>query len=67
MGKGGNANAAFINDVAKTTNETTSNALELERKTKMNKAPEFHWASGDSLEEPHVRRLVFVFFVSVRF
>lgn len=54
MGKGGNANTSII----MSNENATRSTLELERKEKMSKAPDFHWASGDSMEEPHVRRSV---------
>ena len=55
MGKGGNATPllAFTKNAH---NDDDATTLELERKEKMNIAPDFHWASGDSMEEPHVKR-----------
>lgn len=55
MGKGGNATVAFTATKLRT-DDSTKSMLEIERKEKVNNAPEFHWASGDSMEEPHVKR-----------
>jgi hypothetical protein len=49
MGKGGNASSATA-DARKT--------LVTERDEKIAKAPQFYWASGDAMEEPHVQRYV---------
>ena len=48
MGKGGNAPSAV----------DTRKSLVTERQEKIAKAPQFYWASGDALEEPHVARYV---------
>jgi hypothetical protein len=48
MGKGGNAPSAA----------SVSKTLLTERDEKISKAPQFHWASGDATEEPHVARYV---------
>jgi len=48
MGKGGDANPKRI----------ISPQLEHERQEKIAKAPQFYWASGESMEEPHVQRYV---------
>jgi hypothetical protein len=48
MGKGGNA--------ATITTASNNAALRAERQAKMKQEPKFYWASGDSMEEPHVLR-----------
>lgn len=48
MGKGGNAPSAA----------SASKKLLIERDEKISKAPQFYWASGDAMEEPHVERYV---------
>lgn len=58
MGKGGNATVAFSTNTNVKSSTHSTTLLETERKEKMNSAPDFHWASGDSLEEPHVKRYV---------
>ena len=57
MGKGGNATVSFTTK-QKSDEDASTSSLDRERKEKMNKAPQFHWASSDSMEEPHVRRSV---------
>jgi|AntRauTorckE5430_2_1112549.scaffolds.fasta_scaffold19626_2 hypothetical protein len=49
MGKGGNAPSATAD---------TRKTLVTERDEKIAKAPQFYWASGDAMEEPHVQRYV---------
>jgi sphingolipid delta-4 desaturase len=59
MGKGGNATpVAFVAKKQNSNDEATKKTtnLESERKEKMNRSPEFYWADGDSMEEPHVKR-----------
>lgn len=56
MGKGGNATVVVSNNAETDVHATKTTLLELERKEKMKDQVEFHWASGDSLEEPHVKR-----------
>lgn len=51
MGKGGNA--ATITTKALSSDNA---ALRAERQAKMKQEPKFYWASGDSMEEPHVLR-----------
>ena len=59
MGKGGNATIAFVgSNGTNNNNDATETTLELERKEKINNSPEFYWASGESMEEPHVKRCV---------
>ena len=54
MGKGGNATVpSFTN---KNDENVLKSTLELERKEKMDISPDFYWADGDSMEEPHVKR-----------
>jgi hypothetical protein len=48
MGKGGDAKPK----------KDIISSLEHERQEKIAKAPQFYWASGDSMEEPHVQRYV---------
>ena len=55
MGKGGNATPGLANVLQNDGNDAGSN-LEIERKVKISKAPQFYWASGDAMEEPHVAR-----------
>lgn len=57
MGKGGNASVAFsAQNPAENEQATKTTTLKMERKEKMNNAPNFHWASDDSMEEPHALR-----------
>jgi len=48
MGKGGDAKLK----------KDVPSSLEYERQEKIAKAPQFYWASEDSMEEPHVQRYV---------
>jgi len=48
MGKGGNAPSAA----------SAGKKLLTERDVKIAKAPQFYWASGDAMVEPHVERYV---------
>lgn len=52
MGKGGNASL----HKSQPQEGVFSNQLLQERDVKMKQHSKFYWASGDSMEEPHVKR-----------
>lgn len=55
MGKGGNSTQAFNGATIK---NVSAADLNLERKEKVAKAPQFYWNEGGNTEEPHVARYV---------
>jgi hypothetical protein len=64
MGKGGNAvtrikeHKHHHGNLQLEEEENDSATLRAERQAKMEQEPKFYWASGDSMEEPHVLRYI---------